>query len=316
LGAGWAACLSSLPAQLTAYAYTADDRVRVSRGSWLAPEQVLRLEVPHEGAALEAWTGKQAWPLVPDPHKPVHVLVVDDKLRRAWRASGTLVVGFATQRDSGGELTLRASLRRLDLPEGGSADFTLAQRRRTAMPGSYGYLMVAIDDITDGQTLVTVTGADGHAFVARRSMRTGEHVVVDLGDGRYVLVVRRLRNLLIGDDYATLAVVPEARFEVDRIQALLARVAAAEVTFVREGRRHGAAAAADHLRAKYEAVAGKIETVEDFILQVGSRSSTTGAPYTVVLPDGTETTAAAWLRQQAAEIERAAASSGARQTDK
>ncbi len=42
----WCVALAGGPrAQLNAHAYTADDRVRLERGTWLAPERVMRIEV-------------------------------------------------------------------------------------------------------------------------------------------------------------------------------------------------------------------------------------------------------------------------------
>jgi hypothetical protein len=285
-------------AQVDAYAYTAEDRLRIDRGSWLDPERVQRIEVEGAADALEAWVGKQAWPLVKDPHKPVHVLVLDARLRRAWHESGTMVVGYPTQRDRGGELTLRASPRRLDLPAAGTKT-TLKQRTRAEVVGTGGYLRVAIGDITHGQTLLSVSGADRRAIVEQRSMRAGDHVDVDLGEGRYVLRVEQLHNLLIGDDHAVLALLPAETFERDRIESLLRRIAAAQVTFVREGKDYTPAEAAAHLRRKYEAAKDKVTTLEAFIADVASRSSLTGNAYSIKHADGSSQSAEAWLRAEA-----------------
>lgn len=295
--------LAALPcAQITAHAYTADDRIRLARGTWLAPELIERIELSGAEDDVEAWAGAHAWPLVKDAHKSVLVLVVSDKVRQAWRENGTLLLGYATQRTSGGELGLRASPRKLTLPATGAA-FTLVQRRSIEVPGTDGYLRVAIGDITDAQTLLTVAGADGRSFVASQSVRTGAAIEFDLGEERYVLVVKRLRNLLIGDDYADFALVPAARFRADRVEDLLQKIAASAVTFVREGKDYTGAEAAEHLRQKL-AARGGVTTLEDFIVEIASRSSTSGNPYEIRGVDGTTQPAQTWLRQQAAELER------------
>ena len=296
-------------AQLDAHAYTVDDRVRLERGTWLTPESVTRIEVGGAVDALEAWSGKQAWPLVKDPHKPVHLLVVGDKVRKAWREHGSLVVGYATQRDGGGELTLRASPRKLKIPADG-VQLTLKQRSRANLGDSDGYLRLAIDDITDAQTLLSVTGADHKVFVERRSVRANDRLDIDLGDARYVLIVEQLRNLLIGDDYATLKLVSAECVEVDRIDALLKRVAAADVIFVREGKDYTGAEAAAHLRQKYEAAKAKVTTLDAFLTEIASRSSLTGNPYSIKFADGSSQSALDWLRVLVAEMERDAKARG------
>src|SRR5690606_21345594 len=113
-------------------------------------------------------------------------------------------------------------------------------------------------------------------------------------------------NVLIGDDHAELQFVPAERYHGDRIEELLRRVAAADVTFLREGKEHTAAEAAAHLRAKREAAA-KTMTVEQFITEIGSRSSLTGSPYEVRARDGSTESAADWLRREAEAAAREAA---------
>jgi len=80
------------------------------------------------------------------------------------------------------------------------------------------------------------------------------------------------------------------------IDALIDRVAHAKgVVFIRNGSDHTAAEAAAHLQRKRAAAGDKVRTPEQFIDVLGSRSSMTGTPYRVRLPDGREVDSAVWL---------------------
>lgn len=65
--------------------------------------------------------------------------------------------------------------------------------------------------------------------------------------------------------------------------------------FIRNGRAYDAATAAGFLRAKWESAGDRIRTAEDFVREIRTRSSTTGAPYRVRGPDGREEDAASFL---------------------
>jgi hypothetical protein len=87
------------------------------------------------------------------------------------------------------------------------------------------------------------------------------------------------------------------------IEALIQRVAAARgVVFIRNGTGYTAADAAKHLRRKLDASKGRIKTPEAFIDTLGSRSSMSGKPYRVRLPDGRTIDSAAWLNALLADI--------------
>lgn len=97
---------------------------------------------------------------------------------------------------------------------------------------------------------------------------------------------------------ATAASPPE-----QEIDALIARVEHARgVVFIRNGREYSASEAAAHLRRKLKAARGHIRTPEAFIEHLGTRSSITGKPYRVRLPDGRTLDSAAWLRQLLREL--------------
>ena len=75
--------------------------------------------------------------------------------------------------------------------------------------------------------------------------------------------------------------------DVNRIIAhLLAHVARSNVIFIRNGVMHSPAKAEAHMRRKYEYFKDRIRTPEDFIRLCASKSTQTGRPYRVKLPDG------------------------------
>jgi hypothetical protein len=89
------------------------------------------------------------------------------------------------------------------------------------------------------------------------------------------------------------------------IERLIARVQAARgVIFIRNGREYTASEAAAHLRRKWKAADGRIQTAEQFIDLLGSRSSMSGRVYRVRFSDGRELDSAVWLRGLLRELRR------------
>jgi hypothetical protein len=80
----------------------------------------------------------------------------------------------------------------------------------------------------------------------------------------------------------------------DEIQHLLDYVGGSGCTFVRNGLESDAAAAREHLRAKYDYAKGRVSSAEDFIRLVASRSSLSGEPY-VVRCGSSRSLSADWL---------------------
>jgi hypothetical protein len=97
--------------------------------------------------------------------------------------------------------------------------------------------------------------------------------------------------------------VPPPRDERARIEALLEAVEGSDVTFVRNGTPHDAKEAASHLRRKWKYAGDRELTAEQFIENIGSKSSTSGRAYLVRLADGTEVKAGDWLRARLAGID-------------
>ena len=81
----------------------------------------------------------------------------------------------------------------------------------------------------------------------------------------------------------------------DDIRYLIDYVAESGVRFVRNGDEHTAIEAADHLAMKYRRASRHAKTAEAFIDNLASKSSWTGKPYTVILPDGQQREAGPWL---------------------
>lgn len=82
---------------------------------------------------------------------------------------------------------------------------------------------------------------------------------------------------------------------------LLHRVEQSGCTFLRNGSKHDAREAADHLRSKIKR-AGKRMTTEQFIQKIASKSSSTGEPYHIVTADGKHMTSEDWFLEQLADI--------------
>lgn len=91
--------------------------------------------------------------------------------------------------------------------------------------------------------------------------------------------------------------------ESQKISYLLQSLETSKVLFIRNGQEHSGAEAKAHLTLKLEKAGTRIQTAEDFITYLGSRSSISGEPYYVELPDGTRIKSGVWLRKKLVEIE-------------
>jgi hypothetical protein len=92
--------------------------------------------------------------------------------------------------------------------------------------------------------------------------------------------------------------------ESQKITALLNAIEQSNLVFIRNGTEYSAPRAREHLEMKLSRSGGRITTAAQFIEHLASRSSMTGTPYYVKLPDGRRMRAAVWLREKLAEIER------------
>jgi hypothetical protein len=87
--------------------------------------------------------------------------------------------------------------------------------------------------------------------------------------------------------------------EEKKIEALIAAIdRMTDAAFIRNGRTHGAAAAAEFLRRKWRQREADVGSADDFIEKVASFSSTTGQPYLIRFSDGRETPCSIFLRTE------------------
>ncbi len=176
----------------------------------------------------------------------------------------------------------------------GAREWVQSQRTTRAVPGSDGRLRITIDDITAGQVMVTITSADGSPLIGPVSMLAGGGLECGSGAARCRLVLLRLHNNLIGEDYVRFRIeggppTGLARDEVATIERLLALVRGMEdSTFLWNGVACTGDEAADVLCQRWNQNAESTITAEDFIRLATSRSSASGKPFIVRRPDGRE----------------------------
>ncbi|MEX2560451.1 MAG: DUF5329 family protein, partial [Pirellulales bacterium] len=276
--------------------------VQVESGeSWLPADEVamveLRIEADAVPSGVRAEAGEHVWPLEPGDEDGQFQLQINDEIRAAWQEEGELRVAYQVKPEWKTAAVLKARPASLELAAA-AVPFTVFQRTSEAIPGSRGYLRVRVGDITAGQVILELRAEDGTELIDKVSVREGDSLEFELNGERYSLHVKRLANVLVGDDWAELEVQSSSSEPLSRIERLLARIAEADVKFVREGKEYTGREAADHLRRKLAAAGPRIEDVEDFIEKIASRSSTTGKPYHIKLADGPMVEAQQWLEEQ------------------
>ncbi|MBK8096192.1 MAG: DUF5329 family protein [Planctomycetes bacterium] len=272
--------------------------------TWLEPDRIDRIEiadVTRPALAFVAHLGSTSLPLVADRERAKWTVALDAERRAAWQQAGVLEIEQRDGEDVTVPFTLAAVPDRLELPAG-KAQITVRQRQAQPVPGSRDGVRVEIDDITGGQTAMRVIARNGRVLAGPRSRRQGERLEFRLGTTDYAIVVAKLNNLLIGEDFADLEVVPVATLAPDPIARLLERIEQGAIRFIREGKEYPGNEAAAHLRQKLAALK-QAPTLAQFIDEVASKSSVTGNDYRVRLADGKELSARDWLRQQAATID-------------
>lgn len=90
-----------------------------------------------------------------------------------------------------------------------------------------------------------------------------------------------------------------ARAEINQ---LIQAVEQSGATFYRNGKAHDAQDGADHLRLKLKRGGKYADTAEHFIERLASKSSWTGKPYRIELPNGKQQTMQSWLEAELAKI--------------
>ena len=96
-----------------------------------------------------------------------------------------------------------------------SVTMTVGQRETVEMPGSDGTVRVRLGDITDEQVTVTILSPTYEPIMARTSLAVGESSQFRVDDTEYVIKLERLRNALIGHDFATFIVTRAAEAKAD-----------------------------------------------------------------------------------------------------
>lgn len=93
---------------------------------------------------------------------------------------------------------------------------------------------------------------------------------------------------------------PEA--EQKKIDYLIAAIEALDgATFIRNGSEYSAAKAADHLRLKLRKAGDRIQTAEQFIDELGAKSSMSGEKYQIRFKDGRLLDSAQVFREKLAQ---------------
>jgi len=109
---------------------------------------------------------------------------------------------------------------------------------------------------------------------------------------------------LIGEDFATFRIALESGpTEDEKIERLIQFIGSIkDASFVRNGKHYSAEEAAEHLRTKWSTAGNSIETAQQFIDKIASRSSVTGKEYTVTQQDGTSIEVAVLLCKQLTKL--------------
>lgn len=185
------------------------------------------------------------------------------------------------------------------------SEFQVMQRSTVALPGSDGEWLVTIDDVTRGQVKVQLAPHQGPVLVAYRSMRVNDKLVFEINGVDYQLMLKRMNNQLIGDDSVLFVLtkhMPNAGSGMtfdEEIRWLLDDLQKREdVVMIRNGKEYAAETGAGHLRGKYQHVASKITSTEQFIDEVASKSSMSGEAYEMKYPDGRTMTTNDYFRER------------------
>ena len=186
-------------------------------------------------------------------------------------------------------------------------EITLAQRTQLAVPGSDGQLFAAIDDVTAGQVVVTLTSEDQTPVFGPLSMKLDDQHDFTFQDYPLRIQLKKLSNALIGEDYATLVILPQPQglSEQEKIDSLIDAVANLPegTVFIRNGKEHTLEEAVDHLGLKRKKAGDKIKSSREFIEHLASKSSMSGKPYQIKMPDGQTQEAGSFFLAKLAEIE-------------
>lgn len=131
----------------------------------------------------------------------------------AWNDEGSPFAPVSTARELGPSVKddRKPQLQLAEM----SVTMTVGQRETVEMPGSDGTVRVRLGDITDEQVTVTILSPTYEPIMARTSLAVGESSQFRVDDTEYVIKLERLRNALIGHDFATFIVTRAAEAKAD-----------------------------------------------------------------------------------------------------
>jgi hypothetical protein len=186
------------------------------------------------------------------------------------------------------------------------ATMQMKQRSTAAVPGAGDRLSVTIDDITGDRVMISLAQADGKPILAARFLEPGGSAKFQFEGLTYALTVDKLENKLIGDDAASLTIsLPGGGVtEMQKIEMLIVNVESlANAVFIRNGEEHPAAHAGKLMRHKLGSMDPATVTADQFITEAGTKSSSSGQPYSIKFSDGRTVPSADFLREELAKIE-------------
>lgn len=269
------------------------------RPNWCDISKVERLEVRIEGdrvaAHAEARVGAAKFPFDTDAKTGHLVLEMTSALRTAWQNAGTLAILHQLPMKDPLRVEVRAVPERIDLPRGAKM-FTLTQRAYHHFAECRGYVKLRIGDITAGQVEADLWIATQRVVTDRRLVR-GDRLHFNVGKHRYTILLVRLVNFLIGDDYAVLVLYEKQIPEAIQIETLIRMVRNVPAFFYRGDTRLERNALEKDLTSFNAGWKPETKTLAGFVAAVSE--SPCGKDVTVRLFDRTDHVLRDWLGKQA-----------------
>lgn len=181
-------------------------------------------------------------------------------------------------------------------------EFQLFQRKSIKIPSKSDNVICAIDDITGGQTMLTIS-SNNHK-VLHKSIEQNQIIDFSLYSQKYSIQCIKLVNILIGEDFGIFIIKnssvksKKSTDETEKIKRLLFIIEKSNITFIRNGVEYDSNEAASHLRSKWEQSNGQITTLKSFIDDIASKSSMSQKTYLVKLKNGTIIPANQWYLER------------------
>ena len=289
-----------------------DKRLRLAKKSnWIGLTKLTALELTSlgslEGLAADLVIGPEKYVFGASKDKQRLRLAMTAKIKEQLQLAQQARVVFSRFGLLAAPLTLRVIPSPLARAEKATR-FRLIQRSATDVPKTNGWLKLSIDDVTGGQVLVRLESAEGQIFAQDLSMRQGDELIFKQGGERYSLVLDKLYNEIFGSgDYGEFLLEPyrkahgERREQQRLIRDLILQLFEEPgLRFVRGSKKYTARQAWQHLHRKL--AVHPVSTVEAFIREIASRSSTTHKPYKVMLKSGEVLEAETWWRKRLAAV--------------